>query len=738
MSISHRTILAGATLALGLLSPALLSQGGTWTKQAPIPMWYDVAAIAPVSADEAWVAGSPMLGDVGQLAHTTDAGATWTVIDTPRQVHAVCFTDPMHGWAAGNAFMHTTDGGQTWIQDNDWGTIEDLFFLDNLHGWACGNGSVNYWTVDGGLHWNGVSAPGGWTVGSIFFLDLLRGWSVNIGGQVCRSTDGGKSWTLISTVPGNNLQTIQFFNAQEGWAGGGGAFYHTLNGGLNWTKATVPPGTWAYSVRFFDSQLGIAVGESGNVVRTTNGGQTWTTVQPVGSAQRLWDVEFASADAVFASGDAGTIARSTDGGLTWNSIQSGGAAVTHGFDSLDAQHAWAGQDGGEMVWTTNGGAQWVRSLVSGFDAYGHVLAVAMADASTGWAAGWNDVFPFGSRGVLSRSTDGGHTWQTQLQVTDFAFMGLEAIDAQTAFAVGSFEFAGGGLVLRTQNGGATWQDVTPPTGGFRDVVFLDATTGWVVGSSISKTTDGGTSWTKQYGTEASELADISFADEQNGWAVGYSNLVLHTTDGGQHWTPQNVGAPPLTAVTGITAVSPTTAWIAGWYGFVARTTDGGQTWQPESVPGAAGVDLEDLEFTGPDIGWVGGNIGIWHRGLPGWTDLGLGLAGQQGVPSLAGSGLPAGGSPITLTLSKALSSSLAHLVMGLSLLDAPFKGGVLVPHPDQLVLALPTGAAGSIALTGTLPAGVPAGVDLYFQMWIEDGTAVHGLSASNGLRGETQ
>jgi glycosyltransferase involved in cell wall biosynthesis len=134
----------------------------------------------------------------------------------------------------------------------------------------------------------------------------------------------------------------------------------------------------------------------------------------------------------------------------------------------------------------------------------------------------------------------------------------------------------------------------------------------------------------------------------------------------------------------------------------------------------------------------GRNIGIWHRALPGWTDLGLGLAGQQGVPSLAGSGLPAGGSPITLTLSKALSSSLAHLVMGLSLLDAPFKGGILVPHPDQLVLALPTGAAGSMALTGTLPVGMPAGVDLYFQMWVEDGTAVHGLSASNGLRGETQ
>ena len=122
--------------------------------------------------------------------------------------------------------------------------------------------------------------------------------------------------------------------------------------------------------------------------------------------------------------------------------------------------------------------------------------------------------------------------------------------------------------------------------GFRDVFFIDASTGWVVGSSIYKTTDGGTSWTKQYGNSSSELDAISFSDPLNGWATGYNNLVLHTTDGGQTWVPQNVGAPPLTAITGVTAINSTTAWIAGWYGFVAETRNGGQSWRRETVPGA--------------------------------------------------------------------------------------------------------------------------------------------------------
>ena len=169
------------------------------------------------------------------------------------------------------------------------------------------------------------------------------------------------------------------------------------------------------------------------------------------------------------------------------------------------------------------------------------------------------------------------------------------------------------MVLRTTDRGSTWQDVTPAWEGFRGVFFLNATTGWIVGSGIYKTTDSGTHWTKQFGDSNTEFSAISFSDSQNGWAVGFNNLVLHTTDGGQTWTPQDVHAPPVTAITGVTAVSSTTAWIAGWNGFVSRTRDGGQTWQRELVPGASTVAFEGAHFIDANSGWVGGNIGIWRR-----------------------------------------------------------------------------------------------------------------------------
>ena len=77
--------------------------------------------------------------------------------------------------------------------------------------------------------------------------------------------------------------------------------------------------------------------------------------------------------------------------------------------------------------------------------------------------------------------------------------------------------------------------------------------------------------------------------------------------------PQNVGAPPVTAITGVTAVNSTTAWVAGWNGFVAQTRNGGQTWKKETIAGAEGIDFEDALFLDAQSGWVGGNIGIWKR-----------------------------------------------------------------------------------------------------------------------------
>ena len=122
---------------------------------------------------------------------------------------------------------------------------------------------------------------------------------------------------------------------------------------------------------------------------------------------------------------------------------------------------------------------------------------------------------------------------------------------------------------------------------------------------------------------------------------------------------------------------------------------------------------------------------------PTWFDLGNSLAGTGAAPVLAVVGTLEPSSQGVVGLATDLAGGTAHLVIGLSQLNAPFKGGTLVPSADVLILGLPLDAAGDLALPYTWPVGVPSRASLYLQCWMPDAGAPVGFSASNGLRGET-
>src|SRR5436309_15630270 len=94
------------------------------------------------------------------------------------------------------------------------------------------------------------------------------------------------------------------------------------------------------------------------------------------------------------------------------------------------------------------------------------------------------------------------------------------------------------LISRTTDGGSTWTSQTngassPLVG----VSFTDANTGTVVGGAgiILRTTDGGNNWIPQASGTESDLLRVSFTDANNGTAVGQVGTILRTTDGGAHW-----------------------------------------------------------------------------------------------------------------------------------------------------------------------------------------------------------
>lgn len=118
-----------------------------------------------------------------------------------------------------------------------------------------------------------------------------------------------------------------------------------------------------------------------------------------------------------------------------------------------------------------------------------------------------------------------------------------------------------------------------------------------------------------------------------------------------------------------------------------------------------------------------------------WVDLGGGLASPAWgvIPAATGSGLACPDTRVEVdVVNSGPAFGFTNLVVGGSAIDAPFKGGILVPAPDYLFLGIPTGAQGNVSLGARWPFGIPAGMQFWFQFWASEGGGL--WSASNALR----
>jgi len=121
--------------------------------------------------------------------------------------------------------------------------------------------------------------------------------------------------------------------------------------------------------------------------------------------------------------------------------------------------------------------------------------------------------------------------------------------------------------------------------------------------------DGGITWTEQPIPSTSHfIKAVFFVDVNTGWVLGDKlvediGVVLHTTDGGAHWSEQWLWPSNLEAVQ---FVSPTMGWMVSP---ILHTTDGGESWTLQTAePGCS--DFQDLHFVDMYHGWAAGKDGV--------------------------------------------------------------------------------------------------------------------------------
>ncbi len=186
------------------------------------------------------------------------------------------------------------------------------------------------------------------------------------------------------------------------------------------------------------------------------------------------------------------------------------------------------------------------------------------------AAGPDVVWAAGRNGAYGRTVDGGETWTsgTVAGALDLFFVDVHAVDANTAYLLGTHFEGGLAKIYKTIEGGAVWieqyRDSTPG-------VFFDGMAFWDAKSGIA------------------------FSDP-----VADGFLIVTTDDGGATWNrvPPASIPPPLpgeagfaASGTGIAVYRDSNVWFGtggGHVGRVYRSTDRGRTWSVAETPIAAG------------------------------------------------------------------------------------------------------------------------------------------------------
>jgi hypothetical protein len=185
----------------------------------------------------------------------------------------------------------------------------------------------------------------------------------------------------------------------------------------------------------------------------------------------------------------------------------------------------------------------------------------------------------------------------------------------------------------------------------------------------------------------------------------------------------------VTMVTGSSAIGP-------WGGFTSASNVGAELRFVIDAGIATGTSVSITAGMG-ELGFVDGVTTVFTVDND-WLVMGSGLAGTNGVPSLQAQGALVGLQPGSLDLSGAAASAPAYLILGLSAINAPFKGGVLVPSPDVVTPPVNTDGTGALSIPFIWPHSVPSGTQLWTQFWVQDVAGIVGFAASNGLLGTAQ
>jgi len=259
---------------------------------------------------------------IGEMAPTivlTTYGILWDVT----------FSNQDHGVVVGHegSIFITNDGGYTWSSKS--GKIEDglttVSFGTSNTGYAVGENGTVLKTSNGGNSWNGISSGTNSLLYGVSFVNENTGYIAGDNPAVVLKTiDGGSTWEdiIISGLSGG-YSDIFFITENIGIASAEYGVYSTTDGGLSWV--TAQSGVYnqcRYQISMITEEKGWIAGYNSRIAVTNDGGINFSQ-QDGGTENQFQDIHFVDENngmVVGFSSTTGTILKTTNGGGTWETV----------------------------------------------------------------------------------------------------------------------------------------------------------------------------------------------------------------------------------------------------------------------------------------------------------------------------------------------------------------------------------------------------------------------------------
>ncbi|MBK7865773.1 MAG: T9SS type A sorting domain-containing protein [Ignavibacteriales bacterium] len=422
------------------------------------------------------------------------------------------------------------------------------------------------------------------------------GYDLDVSSHCSKSTDGGSSWqtTTFPFTPGDNINGVSFATESIGYIGGdAGLILKTTDGGFSWTnKSTASYTGDINSIYFFDENIGYVVGGSVtnvNIIKTTDGGTTWSVVTTPIPSRTLYDILWVTQSEGIVVGSGSQYARTTDGGATWTAGTMPGLSTTlYRIRQADAQTFYAVGTAGRVFKSTDGGINFTL-LTTPITAA--LYTCEFYDAQNGVA--------LGSNGVVIRTTNGGTNW------TIAPVFSTEVIRA--SLKIGNTILAGGyesNLGIST-DAGATWRNTGSTSRDFYGIYAESPLKYTVAGDrgELHQTTDGGVTWKKSAFMMGDFLYDVYTSGDKL-YTCGRLGAYFTSTDNGMSWTNRSVGSS-TTRNYKMNFSDENTGYMVNNEGGILFTTNQGTNWSTQTT--LTTTTLYDIKMLSSTVGYAVGS-----------------------------------------------------------------------------------------------------------------------------------